>query len=112
MPKALPNNDTFCAVFRGLASETAEPSIESGQCIETFGKIMSSMISADVTVGPHVLSYGLGLCLFDGDARSVRPPHALFPEFRWAIRTTCCKTLFQQRSPWSMGTCSSVVCHE
>lgn len=74
VPKALPNNDTFCAVFRGVMCDTAHRKVEPGTSVETYGDVTSAMMKADVTVGPRIMSYGLDLYLMDGEVVPVRPP--------------------------------------
>lgn len=84
--KAVPNNDTFCAVFRGFMHEKG-PEMQSGSAVETFGKVTAAMMSADVFVGPQIMAYGLDLFLMDGELESVRINSL-------DSHTCCCATAF------------------
>lgn len=79
-PKAEPNNDTFCAVFRGIFHNNGRD-MEAGTSVENFAKITSAMMTSDLLVGPKILVYGLEWFLMDGELESVRSPTLmLFPE--------------------------------
>ncbi|NJR42316.1 MAG: hypothetical protein HC767_06315 [Akkermansiaceae bacterium] len=71
VPKAVPNNDTFCAVFRGIFHDKGRD-LGAGTSVEAFGKVTSAMMTADVFVGPKIMTYGLDLFLMDGELESVR----------------------------------------
>jgi hypothetical protein len=71
-PPAAPNNDTFCAVLRGLFHDKGR-GMGSGTSVETFGKITSAMMTADIMVGPKIMAHGLEMFLMDGEVESVRP---------------------------------------
>lgn len=78
----MPNNDTYCAVLRGLfrtEAEGEEPNLDdsfvrgigAGKSVDIYSKITSAMMSAGVVVGPKIMAYGLELCLRDGALESV-----------------------------------------
>jgi hypothetical protein len=69
--KAEPNNDTFCAVFRGLSHNNGQD-LAPGSSIEMFGKVTSAMMNADIFIGPKIMTYGLEMFLMDGELDSVR----------------------------------------